>query len=52
MTELPERRITAFKIQADELQSYLGNPPAANAPANTESKIDKPSQNRLQQLMW
>ena len=52
MTELPEGRITAGKIQADELQIHLGDQPVANAPLNTETKIVKPPQNRPQSLMW
>ena len=51
MKELPEDRITSGKIQADELQIHLGDPPAANAPAITKNKIVKPKQNRSQWLL-
>ena len=52
MTELPEGRITAGKIQADELQIQLGEPIAAKTSTPTEAKIVKPNQNRSQLILW
>ena len=51
MTELGEGRITAGKIQADELQIHLDEPLAKNTPEQNETKIVNLSQNRLQQLV-
>ena len=52
MTELPEGRITAGKIQADELQIQLGEASAAKTSTPTEAKIVKPNQNRSQLILW
>ena len=52
MTELPEGRITAGKIQADELQIHLGEPTAEKTLTPTESKIDNPNQFRLHLILW
>ena len=52
MTELPEGRITAGKIQADELQIQLGEPIAEKTSTHTEVKIAKPNQNRSQLILW
>ena len=46
MTELPEGRITAGKLQADELQIQLGEPVAANTPAHIETTIVNHKLNR------
>ena len=52
MTELPEGRITAGKIQADELQIQLGEPIAGKTSTPTEAKIVKPNQNRSQLIPY
>ena len=52
MTELPEGRITAGKIQADELQIQLGEPIAEKTSTPTEAKIVKPNLNRSQLILW
>ena len=52
MTELPAGRITAGKIQADELQIQLGEPTAEKTSTPTEAKIVKPNQNRSQLILW
>ena len=52
MTELPEGRITAGKIQADELQIQLGEPIAETTSTPTKAKIVKPNQNRSQLILW
>ena len=52
MTELPEDRITTGKLQADELQIYLGEPVAVNTIAHTETKIGNLMQNRHQWILW
>ena len=51
MTELPEGRITAGKIQADELQIQLAGPIAEKTSTPTEVKIVKPNQNRSQLIL-
>ena len=48
MTELPEDRITVGKLQANELQIQLGEPPAASTPVQTETKVVKPERNKPQ----
>ena len=55
MTDIPEGRITAGKLQSDELQIHLGEPAAAataNTPAHIETKIVNPKQNRPQMILW
>ena len=52
MTELPEGRITAGKIQADELQIQLGEPIAEKTSAPTDAKIVRPNQNRSKLILW
>ena len=52
MAELPEGRITAGKIQADELQIFLGEQTAEKISTPTEAKIVKPNLNRSQFILW
>ena len=55
MTDIPEGRITAGKLQSDELQIHLGEPAAvaiANTPTHIETKIVNPKQNRPQMILW
>ena len=53
MTELPESRITAGRIQVDELQIHLGEPTATKKSKPIEAKIVKPNQNISQLiLLW
>ena len=52
MAELPEGRITAGKLQADELQIHLSVIPVANTPAHTDTKIVNSKQNRPQLMLW
>ena len=51
MTELREGRITAGKIQDDQHQINLGEP-ISNKKTHIETKIDNPSRNRAQWLLW
>ena len=46
MTDIPEGRITAGKLQSDELQIHLGEP------AHIETKIVNSKQNRPQLMLW
>ena len=52
MTDIPEGRITAGKLQSDELQIHLGEPTAEKTSTPTEAKIVKPNLNRSQFLLW
>ena len=56
MTDIPEGRTTAGKLQSDELQIHLEEPVAAttaNTPTHIETKIVNPKQNKHQMtLCW
>ena len=52
MTDIPEDRITAGKLQSDELQIHLGEPTAGKTSSPTEAKIVKPNLNRSQFILW
>ena len=56
MTDIPEGRITAGKLQSDELQIHLGEPATAttaNTLAKNETKKDYLKQNRPPQwFLW
>ena len=55
MTDILEGRITASKLQSDELQIQLGEPAAdatANTPAYIETKIVNPKQNKPLIILW
>lgn len=52
MTDIPEGRITAGKLQSDELQIHLGDIPAANTPAHTDTKVVNSKKNRPQLMLW
>ena len=54
MTDISEGRITAGKLQSDELQIHLGEPAAAtaNTPAHTDTKVVNSKQNRHQLMLW
>ena len=54
MTDIPEGRITAGKLQSGKLQIHLGELAAAtaNTPAHIETKIINPKQNRPQLILW